>query len=158
MSNTVKSKNISKDRLNLWIEKYMCYVKLVEASPKGSERLPYIKEMFDFMTADLWWIDLPGNSIQRFIKIIKRKLLEFKEDTVTDQYYNEYFRNVEEKLGFMKYCGSTTGKGYRCATSIIKGKKNNYCKMHEKVLERKSLRISEFIGSSDVSMLIAQYV
>jgi hypothetical protein len=135
----------------------MCYMKVLDSSPTGSQRLVYIKKMFDFMTGDLFWINLLGTSTERFMEVIKRKLLEFKEDIATDQYYKEYFRNVEETLGFTKYCGSTTRKGYRCATSI-NGEKNNYCEVHNKVLHKKSLKISEFIGSSDVSMLIAQYV
>jgi hypothetical protein len=153
MSKTVESKNMSDTSFCIWKSSMKCYIKLINNIYGRNNKLLHSKEMFDFMVSDLSWMD----NNRKFKEMTKKKLTEFNEDIEISEYYKEYFRSVEETLGFVKYCGSITGKGYRCATSI-NGKNNNYCKMHEKVLKRKSLRISEIIGSSDVSMLIAQYV
>jgi hypothetical protein len=155
MSTQVKSKNMSNIRRQLWYKKMRYYIISVMNIPKGSQRFTYSKEMFEFMMGDLWWIN--DNNNKELIKAIKEKLIELNEDITMTQSIKEYLRNVEEAFGFVAYCCSNTGK-YRCENTIIKGEKNNYCKLHKKILEIKSDRISQVIGSSDVSMLIAQYI
>jgi hypothetical protein len=155
MSNLVKSKNMSDIKKRLWYKKMKYYVRILnQPHIVGSDKLPYMKEMFEYMLGDLWWLNYRRH--KKFIKRIKKKLKELKDITIS-QYYKEYFRNVEEAFGFATYCCSNTGD-YRCENTIIKGEKNNYCEMHKKILEIKSDRISTIIGSSDVSMLIAQYI
>jgi hypothetical protein len=155
MSNLVKSKNMSKIKKQLWHKKMKYYIRLVmESHMVGSDLLPYFKEMFEYLLGDLWWLNYRKH--KKVIKRIKEKLEELKDITVSPC-YREYFRNVEENFGFSRYCCSNTGK-YRCENTIIKGEKNNYCKLHKKILDIKSERISEVIGSSDMSMLIAQYI
>jgi hypothetical protein len=132
MSNTVKSTNMSNIRLELWY-KTMKYYLIILNQPHivGSDKLPYMKEMFDYMMGDLWWIYDPDN--EQLVKDIKEKLILFNKIRAVSQYYKEYFRNVEEAFGFATYCCSNTGD-YRCENTIIKGEKNNYCEMHKKYL------------------------
>lgn len=155
MSNLVKSKSMSNIKKELWNNKMNCYIFSVINIPMGrSQRLRYLKEIFDFMMSDLWWI-IDDN--EELIKKIKEKLFDFRKNRAISQYYREYFRNVEEKFGFAIYCCSNTGY-YRCETTIIKGEKNKFCKLHSKILDIKSERIAEILGSRDVSMLIAEYM
>jgi hypothetical protein len=155
MSNLVKSKNMSNIRLELWNKKIMFYIQLAIKSTKDSQRFIHLKEMFEYLLGDLWW--WLNEHTEKFIMSIKKKLFEFEKNIEMPESYKEYFRNVEEAFGFATYCCSNTGD-YRCKNTIIKGEKNNYCEMHKKILELKSIQICEIIGSSDVSMLIAQYV
>jgi hypothetical protein len=135
----------------MWKRKVASLMRCCIDIHSGSKRLPYMKELFDYMMSDLWWM----KDMVSFVKLTKAKIIEYKKSTTISEYYKEYFRNVEETFGFATYCCSNTGN-YRCENSI-KGKQN-YCEMHKKLLKIKSDRISPIIGSSDVSMLIAQYM
>jgi hypothetical protein len=143
-------------RKELFENKSIHYIRLAMEQPDVNKTLFFVKELFDFMTSNLWWMKHP--SMKNVLKWNRIKLKEFKEDKKCNKYYKEYFRNTQETLGFETYCCYNTSKNYRCANNIKREKNNKYCKLHKKLLKKKSERISEFIGSSDVSMLITQYL
>jgi hypothetical protein len=150
--NTMKKNMLSNIRLGLWEKRMESIMNLTETIPVGSKRLPYVKEMFDYLMCDLWWMKDIG--MEDLVNQIKRKLIVIKKQKAVSQYYKEYFMSVEETFGFVKYCCSDSGSN-RCENTIKDEK--NYCEMHKKLIKKKSEEISEFIGSSDVSMLISLY-
>jgi hypothetical protein len=112
-----------------------------------------IKELLDYMMSYLSCMETDIF----LVTTMKEHMTSYIKTRGVSEHNKEYVRNAQETLGFETYCCSHVGN-YRCSQTIIDGEKNKYCELHKKILEIKSDRISSIIGSSDVSMLIAQYM
>ena len=106
-------------------------------------RFMSMKDLLDFLTSDLRWIDPIG---PKFLNTVKYKLKEFKKSmdalTVTDsdigfthEYY-DYLMGVEEKLGFARYCTSTTDNCDRCRNRVVKRSTEIYCFIHKQKIQK----------------------
>jgi hypothetical protein len=139
-----------------WSNTVKQYVLFCEKSDNYDESIKIILDMFNFITKDFSWKKCP--KLCNFFGLLGPKLIEFKNNINCTPSDTERFRNIEEKLGIFKYCHSITVLGYRCGNKINIKKRNNYCHLHKKFLSKQSKEISKFIYSSDLCMLIAQYI
>jgi hypothetical protein len=108
------------------------------------------------MVQDLSW---KNDNDNKFLLIVTNKLTEFKRTLTLPPSEREYFRLIEERMGFLRYCCANTVAGYRCGNIISISGKHDYCHTHSKKIKKISRQINDTIYiSSDMSLLIAEYM
>jgi len=116
-----------------------------------SERIEILKNLFKFLCEDIGWKKIS----KKLNKIVREKLLLILEYKKIGPKNQEFFRNVNEILGFKLYCSAYTVLGRRCAKSV---NTRRYCHIHTNTFRNRAVTISETTGIlPNVSFIISEY-
>jgi len=155
MSTATETKNID---MVSWQAKLSILLDDFKNTRGVDNRLVVLHQIFDFLVYDLSWKKtdiVKAENISEFLSAISARLAVFKNDQTIQLSEREYFRSIEERLGFVKYCHGKTD-GYQCSNSI--NGKHPYCNIHLLLNEKYAKEIDNTVYISlDVSTLIAQY-
>lgn len=88
------------------------------------EKYLIIRELFEYMILDNHW--LCNEYFKQFVICTKLKLKELSKENPE---YKEYFHDVEERLGFARYCKGININYNRCSNHPVKG--SDLCNVHE---------------------------
>ena len=111
------------------------------------ERYLIIKELFEYMILDNHW--LCNDKFKQFVICTKLKLKELSNENPE---YKEYFHDVEERLGFVRYCKGINITYIRCSNHPVKG--SNLCNVHEKRYNYILNYVLEVVPVKDLAIMI----
>ena len=111
-------------------------------------------DLLDFLIEDPSWQKNPETEL--LIVSTKRKLNDLLSNPRIDPTTRDYFRHVQEKLGFYRYCSVLTKTKHRCGNKIRHG---DYCYSHLKQIMKKQKWMSQFFNlPDDITFKIATFI
>ena len=132
-------------------EKIKYFLNKIETVQRTEQKFNWSKELFEYLILDNYWIY--NDKFKNFLYCVKLKLKELGRENPE---YREFYHNVEERLGFAKYCKGTTLNNLPCSNQSRKC--SDLCYSHEKRYGSILNYVSDVICIKDLAKMITDKV
>ena len=123
----------------------------IEFCQRKEQKFKTSMELFEYLILDNYWIY--SDKFQKFVNVVKSKLKELSRNNPD---YRQFYHNVEEKLGFAKYCKGTTLNNLPCSNQPIKC--SDLCYVHTVKYQSILNCVSDVIYIKDLAKIITDKV